>query len=82
MDARELAARLGAWGVIPVVSIDDAGDAVALATALAEGGLPVIGARGRVPRAAAPPARDPTPGSSVPRSSTTPRDGPGRSGKC
>ncbi len=42
MNARELAVRLGAWGVIPVVTIDDAGDAVALASALADGGLPVI----------------------------------------
>jgi 2-dehydro-3-deoxyphosphogluconate aldolase/(4S)-4-hydroxy-2-oxoglutarate aldolase len=42
MDARELAARLGAWGVVPVVSIEDAADAVPLATALAEGGLPLI----------------------------------------
>jgi 2-dehydro-3-deoxyphosphogluconate aldolase/(4S)-4-hydroxy-2-oxoglutarate aldolase len=42
MDARELSARLGAWGVVPVVSIDDAADAVPLATAVADGGLPVI----------------------------------------
>lgn len=52
MDARELAARLGARGVVPVVTIDDAADAVPLATALAEGGLPLIEVTFRTPAAA------------------------------
>lgn len=52
MDARELSARLGAWGVVPVVSIEDAADAVPLARALAEGGLPVIEVTFRTPAAA------------------------------
>ena len=52
MNARELAIRLRAWGVVPVVTIDDAAHAVPLATALAEGGLPVIEVTFRTPAAA------------------------------
>jgi 2-dehydro-3-deoxyphosphogluconate aldolase/(4S)-4-hydroxy-2-oxoglutarate aldolase len=52
VNARELSARLGAWGVVPVVAIDDAASAVPLATALAEGGLPVIEVTFRTPAAA------------------------------
>ena len=42
MDIGSLAARLAELRVVPVVSIDDATDAVALADALAEGGLPLV----------------------------------------
>ena len=42
MDIAALAARLAELRVVPVVSIDDADDAVGLADALAEGGLPII----------------------------------------
>jgi 2-dehydro-3-deoxyphosphogluconate aldolase/(4S)-4-hydroxy-2-oxoglutarate aldolase len=42
VDIAALAARLADLQVVPVVSIDDADDAVALADALAEGGLPII----------------------------------------
>jgi len=52
MDASALATRLGRWGVVPVVTIDDAADAVPLASALAEGGLPVIEVTFRTPAAA------------------------------
>jgi 2-dehydro-3-deoxyphosphogluconate aldolase/(4S)-4-hydroxy-2-oxoglutarate aldolase len=41
MNAEQLATRLGALRVVPVVTIDDAGDAAALGAALADGGLPV-----------------------------------------
>ncbi len=37
----DLAGRLASLGVVPVVAIDDAADAPALARALADGGLPV-----------------------------------------
>ncbi len=42
MDLDALAARLAEFRVVPVVSIDDAKDAVGLADALAEGGLPLV----------------------------------------
>jgi 2-dehydro-3-deoxyphosphogluconate aldolase/(4S)-4-hydroxy-2-oxoglutarate aldolase len=42
MDIGALAARLAELRVVPIVSIDDAEDAVGLADALAEGGLPIV----------------------------------------
>jgi 2-dehydro-3-deoxyphosphogluconate aldolase/(4S)-4-hydroxy-2-oxoglutarate aldolase len=42
LDVAELAARLGSFGVVPVVTIDDAGDGPGLAEALIAGGLPVV----------------------------------------
>ena len=42
MDGSAFATRLGELRVVPVVSIDDAADAVGLADALAAGGLPMI----------------------------------------
>jgi 2-dehydro-3-deoxyphosphogluconate aldolase/(4S)-4-hydroxy-2-oxoglutarate aldolase len=42
VDIATLAARLAELRVVPVVSIDDPADAVGLADALAEGGLPTI----------------------------------------
>jgi 2-dehydro-3-deoxyphosphogluconate aldolase/(4S)-4-hydroxy-2-oxoglutarate aldolase len=41
MRIEELAARLDAIGIIPVVTIDDARDAAGLGAALADGGLPL-----------------------------------------
>jgi len=42
MDIASFAGRLAELRVVPVVSIDDAADAVGLADALAEGGLPMV----------------------------------------
>ncbi|MEI7742527.1 MAG: hypothetical protein WCK58_02120 [Chloroflexota bacterium] len=49
----DLAPRLTALGVVPVVTIDDAADAPALAAALAAGGLPVAEITFRTEAAAA-----------------------------
>jgi 2-dehydro-3-deoxyphosphogluconate aldolase/(4S)-4-hydroxy-2-oxoglutarate aldolase len=53
MDIEAFAARLADVRVIPVVSIDEAADAVGLADALREGGLPIVEVTFRTAAAAA-----------------------------
>ena len=53
MDIETLTGRLGALGVIPVVSLEVAGDGPGLATALADGGLPIVEVTFRTDAAAA-----------------------------
>jgi len=48
----EVMSTLGKWGVIPVVVIDDAGNAVPLLTALSQAGLPVAEITFRTPAGA------------------------------
>ena len=48
----EVISALGHWGVIPVVVIDDAADAVPLLTTLSQAGLPVAEITFRTPAGA------------------------------